>query len=126
MLARLKTTRWLVTALAFSIGSHSAIAQKKPPTQPININTATIAQLETLPGVGPNTAKAIVGFRNHSGPFQRVEDLLAIRGISKSRLERLRPYVTVSPATPNRHSASSRPAFVIPVFSSSPNFQTAV
>ena len=75
-----------------------ALAQKTPPAQPINLNTATIAQLETLPGVGPNTAKSIVDFRNHSGPFQRVEDLLAIKGISKSKLEKLRPYVTIVPA----------------------------
>jgi competence protein ComEA len=73
------------------------LAQKTPPAQPINLNTATIAQLETLPGIGPNTAKSIVDFRNHSGPFQRVEDLLAIKGISKSKLEKLRPYVTIVP-----------------------------
>ncbi|HXP71179.1 MAG TPA: helix-hairpin-helix domain-containing protein, partial [Candidatus Dormibacteraeota bacterium] len=48
------------------------LAQKTLPSQPINLNTATIAQLETLPGIGPNTAKAIVDFRSHSGPFQRV------------------------------------------------------
>ena len=85
-----------VIVLFVSLGI--ALAQKTPPSQPINLNTATIAQLETLPGVGPNTAKSIVDFRNHSGPFQRVEDLLAIKGISKSKLEKLRPYVTIVPA----------------------------
>ena len=85
-----------VIVLFVSLGI--ALAQKTPPAQPINLNTATIAQLETLPGIGPNTAKSIVDFRNHSGPFQRVEDLLAIKGISKSRLEKLRPYVTIVPA----------------------------
>ena len=76
----------------------STSAQKTLPSQPINLNTATIAQLEALPGIGPNTAKSIVDFRNHSGPFQRVEDLLAIKGISKSKLEKLHPYVTIVPA----------------------------
>jgi comEA protein len=85
-------------AIVLFLGSNTAIAQKTPPTQPINLNTATIAQLETLPGIGPNTAKSIVDFRNRSGPFQRVEDLLAIKGISKSKLEKLRPYVTIPPA----------------------------
>jgi comEA protein len=85
-----------VIVLFVSLGI--AVAQKAPASQPINLNTATIAQLETLPGVGPNTAKSIVDFRNHSGPFQRVEDLLAIKGISKSKLEKLRPYVTIMPA----------------------------
>jgi len=125
MLTRLKVSRCLLAAVAFSIGSHSAIAQKTPPTQPVNINTATIAQLETLPGVGPNTAKSIVDFRNRSGPFQRIEDLLAIKGISKTKLEKLRPYVTVGPAPPNRHPESSHHASVA-LASSSPNFQKAM
>jgi comEA protein len=102
-----------------------ALAQKTPPTQPVNLNTATIAQLETLPGIGPNTAKSIIDFRNRSGPFQRIEDLLAIKGISKTKLEKLRPYVTVGPAPPNRHSDSSHQAFLAPAFSS-PNFQKAM
>ena len=89
-----------VIVLFVSLGI--ALAQKTPPAQPINLNTATIAQLETLPGIGPNTAKSIVDFRNHSGPFQRVEDLLAIKGISKSKLEKLRPYVTIVQAA-NEH-----------------------
>jgi comEA protein len=108
-----------------SICLETALAQKTLPTNPININTATIDQLERLPGVGPNTARAIVDFRNHSGPFQRVEDLLAIKGISKSKLEKLRPYVTVGPATPNSHSDGSHQASVARAFPS-PNFQKAV
>jgi len=75
-----------------------AAAQKKPPANPIDLNTATLEQLEQLPGIGPSTAKAIIQFRKKSGPFKRVEDLLAIHGISKARLEKLRPYVTVSPS----------------------------
>ena len=98
----------------------STSAQKTLPSQPINLNTATIAQLETLPGIGPNTAKSIVDFRNHSGPFQHVEDLLAIKGISKSKLEKLRPYVTVGPTAPNRHPDSPHQV------SSSLNFQKAM
>ena len=107
-------------ALLFFLAAGFVLAQKSPPTQPINLNTATIAQLETLPGIGPNTAKSIVDFRNRSGPFQRVEDLLAIKGISKSKLEKLRPYVTVGPTAPNRHPDSPHQTL------SSPNFQKAM
>jgi competence protein ComEA len=86
----------LFAALLF-LSVHPANAQKKLPTQPVDLNTATFEQLQQLPGIGPSTAKAIVQFREKSGPFQRVEDLLAIHGISKARLEKLRPYVTVGP-----------------------------
>jgi competence ComEA-like helix-hairpin-helix protein len=84
-------------SVALLISLAVAAAQKKPPSLPIDLNTATAEQLEQLPGIGPSTAKAIVQFREKSGPLKRVEDLLAIHGISKARLEKLRPYVTVTP-----------------------------
>lgn len=61
----------------------------------LDLNTATVEQLDQLPGIGPSIAKAIVRFREKSGPFRRVEDLLAIRGITKKRLEKIRPHVVV-------------------------------
>ena len=87
-------------ALLFFVAVGSAVAQKTLPAQPINLNTATIAQLEQLPGIGASTAKSIIDFRERSGPFQRVEDLLAIKGISKSKLAptNFGPYLTVRPA----------------------------
>ena len=83
-----------------------AIAEKLPPAVPLDLNTATAAQLAQLPGIGAATAKAIVKFRQKSGPFERVNDLLAIRGISPRKLEQIRPYVTVSTAVPRRPSSS--------------------
>ena len=85
-------------AAALLLGSlGSALAQKQPPAKPLDLNAATVEQLTQLPGVGPVTAKAIVDFRQKSGPFRRVEDLLAIRGITDRRLKELRPYITVQP-----------------------------
>ena len=75
-------------------------AKKKPPARPIDINAATIKELEELPGVGPATAKAIIQFRSKSGPFKRPEDLLAIHGISPAKFEKMRPYVKVGAAAP--------------------------
>src|SRR5579872_4373434 len=66
-----------------------ASAKKKPPATPLDLNTATTEQLEQLPGIGPAAAQAIVNFRVKSGRFQRVEDLLAIRGISQRKLDQL-------------------------------------
>jgi competence ComEA-like helix-hairpin-helix protein len=77
-------------------------AQKKPPAKPIDLNAATIKELEELPGVGPVTAQRIIEARQKSSRFRRVEDLLAIRGISTKRLDALRPYVTVSPPPPGK------------------------
>jgi competence protein ComEA len=57
-----------------------------------------------VPGIGPSTAKAIINFREKSGPFRRVEDILAIRGISKQALERTRPYLSVNPPKGNSKS----------------------
>jgi competence protein ComEA len=75
-----------------------AQAQKKsPPAKALDLNSATAEQLQRVPGIGPKTAAAIVDFRKKSGPFRRVEDLLAIKGISKRKLEEMRPYVTVVP-----------------------------
>ncbi len=79
------------------LAASRGICDKQPPAKPLDLNMATVEQLQQLPGVGPSTAKEIVKFREKSGPFRRVEDLLAIRGISKRRLEKLRPYVTVMP-----------------------------
>jgi len=68
-------------------------AGKKLPLQPVNINTASEAELVQLPGIGPATARAIVRHRARHGAFRRVEELLIIRGISRARLNRLRPYL---------------------------------
>ena len=61
----------------------------------INLNSATADQLDTLPGVGPSTAKAIISYRNRKGPFGKVEDLLNVPGIGPSKVAALRDQVTV-------------------------------
>lgn len=68
---------------------------KRLPSRPINLNTATLSQLEELPDVGSVMAHAILRFREYGGPFERVDDLLAIPGISHRRLDKIRPYVYV-------------------------------
>jgi competence ComEA-like helix-hairpin-helix protein len=98
-----------VCVLAFLLFSVPAFCKKTPPSQPIDLNAATVKELEELPGVGPTTAKAIVEFRTKSGRFRRVNDLLVIRGISEAKLAKMRPYVTVgpvaAPATPKKPPA---------------------
>lgn len=62
---------------------------------PVNLNTATLEQLDTLPGVGPVTAGAIVDWRTENGPFGAVDDLLDVPGIGDKTLDQLRDLVTV-------------------------------
>ncbi len=61
----------------------------------ININTASRAELEQLPGIGGGLAARIVEHRERHGAFRRVEHLIIVRGISERRFEALRPFVTV-------------------------------
>lgn len=65
------------------------------PKGPVDINRATVEELDTLPGVGPTTAQAIIDHRNRNGPFRSVEDLAKVRGIGPAKLAELRPLVTV-------------------------------
>jgi len=61
----------------------------------ININNATAAQLEELPGIGPARAGAIVREREKNGPFRQIEDLARVSGIGVKTVEALREYATV-------------------------------
>ncbi len=63
----------------------------------ININTASVELLDTLPGIGQTVAAKIVEYREQNGPFTRVEDLLKIPGIGPSTLEGIRGLITVGP-----------------------------
>ncbi len=60
----------------------------------LNINTATEQQLMDLPGIGEVTAERILKYRKETGRFTTIEDLRAIKGISKNKLERLSPIIT--------------------------------
>ena len=62
---------------------------------PVDLNSATAEQLDTLPGVGPATAAAILTYRTRHGRFKTVAELLEVPGIGPSKLEALRPLVTV-------------------------------
>jgi competence ComEA-like helix-hairpin-helix protein len=100
MLTRDLFKKGLLAPLTLVLLCSVVFAQKQPPAKPIDLNAATIKELEELPGIGKVTAQRIIDARQKSGRFHRVEDLLAIRGISTKRLEILRPYVTVSSPPP--------------------------
>jgi competence protein ComEA len=61
----------------------------------VNLNTATAAELDELPGVGPAIAQRILEWRELNGAFSSVDDLDEVSGIGPATLQRLRPLVTV-------------------------------
>ncbi len=64
--------------------------------QPVDLNRATVADFDQLPGVGPVLAKRMEDYRKSVGRFHAVEDLRAVKGIGKKKLEQLKPFVTVT------------------------------
>src|ERR1700726_3456780 len=98
--------RILLLLAAFGAVAVSLPAKKKPPAAPINLNTASSEELQQVPGIGPVTAEKILQMRKSYGAFKSVDDLLAIRGIGKKRLEKMRKYLTVSkPASVGKPAA---------------------
>jgi comEA protein len=75
--------------------------QAVKPDAPLDLNKATAAQLEKLPGVGPATATRIVEYREKNGAFKKVEDLMNVRGIGEKTFLSLKPLVTVVPPKGN-------------------------
>ena len=71
-------------------------AAKASASGPLNLNTATVSQLETLPGIGKSTAERILEYREKSGGFKKAEDLMNVRGIGEKSFLKLKPLVTVS------------------------------
>jgi len=65
---------------------------------PLDLNTATAAQLEKLPGIGPKTAQLIVQHREKNGNFKKVEELMNIKGIGEKSFLKIKPLVTVGAA----------------------------
>ncbi len=88
----------LLLALVIVAGMSPAIAQT--PNRPnasgkINLNTATVAQLTTLPGIGPRIAERIITYRKQHGPFKRIEEIMNVRGVGRKVFQRIRDHLTV-------------------------------
>ena len=101
MMMRMMTMMML--ALAFAATSAEAQTARAPGApkatasveSPVNLNTATSAQLETLPGIGAAAAKRIVEYRQKNGAFKKIEELMNVKGIGEKSFLKLKPLITV-------------------------------
>jgi competence ComEA-like helix-hairpin-helix protein len=76
-------------------GARTGARTPPPRRAPVDVNTAGIEELLTLPGIGPATARHILDDRAQRGPYQTVDDLLRVKGIGPKKLARLRAHVRV-------------------------------
>ncbi len=71
------------------------------PAEALNVNRATVAELEQLPGIGPKKARSIIASRNaRGGEFHSFDEILAIDGIGEATLAQIRPYLVLGPPNP--------------------------
>lgn len=73
----------------------SQITQGAPPIAKININTASIEELNTIPGIGDTFSKRIIDYRDQNGDFRDIESIMNVQGISGGRFENIKEYICV-------------------------------
>ena len=76
--------------------ARGAASQAPAQNEKVNINTAGVDELVTLPGIGKAYAERIVEYRQKNGPFKKVEDLLNVRGIGEKTFDRIRDRLTIA------------------------------
>jgi competence protein ComEA len=67
---------------------------------PLNINIATVSELDLLPGIGESKAQAIVAYRDQNGPFSKSEDIMFVPGIGEALFSQIKPFISVSDIIP--------------------------
>lgn len=82
---------------AAAVPAGGALSNPIPASGPIDINTATLEQLDTLPGIGPSIAQRIVDYRQANGPFQSIEQIKDVKGIGDALFEKIKDSITIGP-----------------------------
>jgi competence protein ComEA len=96
-----------IVALLVSLAAHPLAQQAQPapkeaaasrPATVVNLNTASVTELQELPGIGAKVAARIVDYRTKKGPFKKIEELMNVQGIGEKSFLKLRAQLTVGPA----------------------------
>lgn len=87
----------LILCLGLTLAPASVLAQKAkaPSAEKVNLNTATAEQLQTLPGIGPALAKTIIEHRTKSGKFNKIEEILNIKGVGEKKFLKIKDRLVV-------------------------------
>ena len=93
-----RTVLYLILVAAATLTIVGSVEGSQP-TGVVNINTATMDQLQMLPRVGPALAGRIVDFRESNGEFRAVDEIVAVKGIGERSFENLEPFIVTSGAT---------------------------
>ncbi len=100
------TRTLMAMALAASMLFGTNLAAQEPPADKpaatVNINSASAAQLDELPGIGPKVAQRIVEYRQKNGPFRKVEELMNVKGIGEKSFLKLKPQLSVGAPKPEK------------------------
>jgi comEA protein len=108
----------VVLVMATLLSSSSAFAEQAPKAResaakarataanPVNLNSATLTQLQTLPGVGASAAQRILDYRQKNGSFKKIEELMNVKGIGEKSFLKLKPLITVSAEKADRAGGS--------------------
>ena len=102
-------TRFLIAAIAAIalmpglVHAQARAGAAKPvatAAAPVNLNTATAEQLESIPGIGAKTAERIIAYRQKNGGFKKVEDLMLVQGVGEKSFLKMKPLITVVATKP--------------------------
>ena len=93
-----------IAAIALSAAAAGAQGRATAPkatataAAPVNLNTATMDQLATIPGIGVKTAERIIAYREKNGGFKKIEDLMNVSGVGEKSFLKMKPLITVAAA----------------------------
>jgi competence protein ComEA len=91
-----------IAAIALSAAAAGAQGRATAPkatataAAPVNLNTATMDQLATIPGIGVKTAERIIAYRQKNGGFKKIEDLMNVSGVGEKSFLKMKPLITVA------------------------------